>query len=201
MPHPMGAHSHESPPEANESSLPFPFRPQLGPETTPLSLPRRVSLLWLPARPAVSGGGGGDGAHLALAGLRSSAPHEALVDGPQVLLPVIHFEATQVRTAGRCNDQLRIQGLALRLGPRHHRGQGPTARGGRRRGRGRQCGAGAARRRAPGVRGNGAGTKRGQPRGGGSRQRLCCAGAGAQTAASQRPSARRWQGLREAGVH
>lgn len=59
---------------------------------------------------------------LALAGLRSSAPHEALVDGPQILLPVIHFEATQVRTAGRCNHQLRIHGLALRLGPRHHRG-------------------------------------------------------------------------------
>lgn len=110
------------------------------------------------ARPAV-----GCRAHLALAGLSRAAPHEALVDGPQVLLPVVHFEAAQVRAARRRYRQLGVHGLALGLWPGYHGGQGPAARGGRRRGgRGRrQRGVGAARRRARPAKARAPRTKRG----------------------------------------
>lgn len=110
-----------------------------------------------PRRPGRPGGG----VHLAPAGLGRAAPHEALVDGAQVLLPVVHLEAAQVRAARRRHRQLRVHGLALGLGPGHHRGQGPAARGGRRRGRGRR------QRGGGGPAGGGTGAGRGQRRTGG----------------------------------
>lgn len=130
-------------------------------------------LLRPPAQPAGFRGERG-GSHLALAGLRCAAPHEALVDGPQVLLPVVHLEAAQVRTARRRHHQLRVHGLALRLRPGDHGGQGPAARGGRRGGRGRrQRGAGGLLGGAPRPAGGRApGTKRGRPRGRRTKTRL-----------------------------
>lgn len=149
---------------------PLSLSPLTGPRSTPIPVSRAAPSGPRPARSFRGKVGGGS--HLALAGLSRAAPHEALVDGPQVLLPVIHFEAAQVRAARRRNHQLRVHGLALRLGPGHHWGQGPAARGGRRKGRGRrQRGARAARLHAPAGGATGAGTKRGQPwgwrRGGG----------------------------------
>lgn len=40
-----------------------------------------------------------DTCYLAFSGLRRTAPHETLINNPQVLLPVVHFEPINMRTA------------------------------------------------------------------------------------------------------
>lgn len=89
--------------ELTSSPYPLPFAPNRGHLHPPLltacqAAPQREGSL--PAHPAVSGGSGRGGgerlSHLALASLRCATPHEALVDGPQILLPVVHLKAAQV---------------------------------------------------------------------------------------------------------
>lgn len=55
----------------------------------------------------VQGGGWGRPRYLALPGLGRTAPHEALVNGPQVLLPVLHLEAGHMAAPGRRRTHVR----------------------------------------------------------------------------------------------
>lgn len=49
--------------------------------------------------------------YLAFSGLGRTAPHETLINNPQVLLPVVHFEAVDMRAARRTHGSHSIRFL------------------------------------------------------------------------------------------
>lgn len=67
--------------------------------------------------------------YLAFSGLGRAAPHEALVNDPQVLLPVVHFEVVDMRAARGTHGSHSIRGCRCPLKaekiPRHRPGPGP----------------------------------------------------------------------------
>lgn len=80
---------HPPPPLPLRSPQPPPAHPSTGPRQPRTGSPAPRCR----GRPPTTRASGG---HLALAGLGCAAPYEALVDGPQVLPPVVHLEAAQM---------------------------------------------------------------------------------------------------------